>query len=297
MNFSVSVIIPFYKDIKNLENILCSLFADNNINFETIVVDDASNKDIDFVNKYPCKVIRLKENMGASYARNAGVKESKGDIILFTDEDCIVSKDWVENFSKELINSNNKNKNIAAVCGRIISKKDFFEMSHSYTGYAYVQAGTRKYMDYLNTSCVAVFREAFNKVCGFSEDMRTSEDCDFALKLRDAGYQIIFEPNISVFHDHGIDTFKAFLSKHKEWGIRQGLKLMNRHKNRYKFIIYLYKNVVMQFLFIVPAAFLTTVKIAAYNIKYDSNILKYMFIIFLGKINFRWGMFLGRNAK
>src|SRR3989338_1170241 len=145
MNEYISVIIPVYNDKGNLERNLDSLFNTEDRNFEVIVVDDGSDDNPSLiVNKFPCKIIQLPVNKGQAYARNIGVKESNGEIILFTDSDCIVMKDWVRKLRDELIKSHKESENIVAVCGRLTSKKRFLEMCHAYAGYGYVQGGQRR---------------------------------------------------------------------------------------------------------------------------------------------------------
>lgn len=297
MNNAVSVVIPVYNDRENLKECLNSLFNTEHKNFDVVVVDDGSRDNpASVAKKFPCKITRLDKDMGQAYARNIGVKESIGDIILFTDSDCLVMKDWVKRFSVELIRAHKESEDIVAVCGRLESGDSFFEKCNAYAGYAYIQGGGRKFMDYLNTACVAIYKEVFWKVGGFSEDMRTSEDPDLALKLVEHGYKVVFEPSISVFHNHGIRTFKDFILKHKEWGSRLGLKLVLKHKERFRILLPLLLNPFTHFFLIIPAAFFTTIKIIIYNIKFDKKILMYAFFIFLSKIFFRWGIFI-QSAK
>ncbi|HDZ62790.1 MAG TPA: glycosyltransferase family 2 protein, partial [Nitrospirae bacterium] len=86
----ISVVIANYNKAstigKCLEAALCSRYR----NFEVIVVDDMSDDgSVDIIKQYPCKLIRLNEHSGASKARNVGASHSSGDIIFFTDADCL----------------------------------------------------------------------------------------------------------------------------------------------------------------------------------------------------------------
>lgn len=299
---SISVIIPVHNDKENLKKCLVSLFDAEFKNFEVIIVDDCSDDALKpDTEGFPCKVIPLSANSGPAYARNAGVAESTGEIVLFTDADCIVMKDWVLKAAEELIRSHEESPDIAAVCGRLKSGEGFFEMCDSYSGYGYVQNGSRRSVDYLNTACLAFFKEAFCKVGGLSEDMRISEDMEFAIKLVESGYKVIFEPSIYVFHNHGIAIFKDFMAKHKNWGKGLGLNLALKHRNRSRLLLPLLLNPVTHFLMILPIALLTTIKIVCFNIKYDKRMLAYAPFIFLSKIYFRWGIFIryiaGRGEK
>lgn len=293
MEHSLSVIIPVYNDKENLERCLTSLFDTEYNNFEMIVVDDGSQDKLSIItNKFPCKIIKLSENHGQAHARNVGVRVGIGDVILFTDADCIAMENWVKIISDRLVQARQVSGDIVAVCGRVTSKKGFFQMCHTYAGYGYIQNGPRRFMDYLNTACVAIFREAFNRVGGFSEDMRVSEDPELALKFTENNYKILFEPEIFVLHNHGIRTFKQFIQKHSSWGRSLGLKLELKHRMRSGKLTLFLKNPITHFLLIVPIAIATTLRIVLRNIKYDNKILFYAFFIFIAKIFYRWNIFL-----
>jgi len=94
----VSVIIPTYRDWNRLK--LCVNALKNQTypknRFEAIVVN---NDPAD-----PCPYCPLPDNFvlttegkpGSYAARNAGIKIAKGDILAFTDSDCIPYSDWIE---------------------------------------------------------------------------------------------------------------------------------------------------------------------------------------------------------
>ncbi|MHC4122175.1 MAG: glycosyltransferase family 2 protein [Planctomycetota bacterium] len=295
---TVSIVIPVYNDKENLEKCLESLYDIEEKDFDIVVVDDESDDDPESVTKkFLCRIIRLPVNRGQAYARNIGVKETKGDIILFTDSDCIVMKGWVKNITEELIKSYKKSEDVVAIYGRVTSNGNFFARCHDYTGYAYVQGGPRRSMDYLNTACVAIYREAFWKAGGFSENMKVREDPDLALKLIEKGYRVVFDPAVFVFHNHGIDTFKEFILKHKKWGKDLGLKLDLKHKGQFQGAWPLFFNPFTHALLIIPVALFTTIKIVSYNIRFDRKVLMYSFFIFLGKIFYRWGIFIQSVKK
>ncbi len=199
--------------------------------------------------------------------------------------------DWVKIFSQEIIKRHQKDTRIAAICGRIVSGKNFTQICQGYTGYAYVQGGQTRYMNYLNTACAAVYKDVFWLVGGFSENMRVNEDPDLALKLNEKGFRIFFSPLISVFHNQGIKSFGAFLLKQKRWGEILGLQFEMKYKHRFGKFLPLLLNPFSHLVLIIPIAFLSMLKIVFYNMKSDLKVILYAFFIFLGKIFFRWGIY------
>src|SRR3989339_227825 len=95
----ISVVIPTYNRSKSLKMCLQSLKKQSFKDFEVIVVDDGSTDDtkksFDSISSSRFRYIK-KENGGQSSARNLGVKESVGDIIAFTDDDCVVDVNWLK---------------------------------------------------------------------------------------------------------------------------------------------------------------------------------------------------------
>ena len=66
--------------------------------YEIVFVDDGSSDETAaIVSRYPAvRLLKLGVNRGPAAARNAGLREARGDIILFTDADCAPAADWVE---------------------------------------------------------------------------------------------------------------------------------------------------------------------------------------------------------
>ncbi|QYR63962.1 glycosyltransferase [Fusobacterium nucleatum] len=100
----VSIVVPVYNVEKYLEKCLYSIYALNLSNKEVILVNDGSTDlSIDilnkFKNKYPneTKIITQK-NQGLSEARNTGLKNSRGEYILFIDSDDFIDSKETEIF-------------------------------------------------------------------------------------------------------------------------------------------------------------------------------------------------------
>jgi glycosyltransferase involved in cell wall biosynthesis len=69
--------------------------------FEIIVVDDCSNDATPEVCRLKNgEILRLKKNRGPAHCRNLGARRAKGDVLIFTDSDCIVAHDWLEQIER-----------------------------------------------------------------------------------------------------------------------------------------------------------------------------------------------------
>ena len=95
----VSVIIPVFNDCARLGLCLAALSRQNypKDRIEIVVVDNGLNDGIELLVKQYSSAILIKEVKPGSYsARNTGIARAQGEIIAFTDADCIPGDDWIE---------------------------------------------------------------------------------------------------------------------------------------------------------------------------------------------------------
>ena len=93
----LSVIVPAYNSGHHIHGLLDSVVKSSASDHELIVVDDGSTDNTcHIVHTYDCRLIRLHENRGPAYCRNIGARHAKGDILVFTDSDCLVAPNWIE---------------------------------------------------------------------------------------------------------------------------------------------------------------------------------------------------------
>lgn len=98
MDKQISVIIPCYNQAHFLDQSLESVFNQTYTNWECLVINDGSTDETELIsNKWIKKDTRFKyfykENGGLSSARNFGLNNIKGSVIVFLDaDDCINEK-------------------------------------------------------------------------------------------------------------------------------------------------------------------------------------------------------------
>lgn len=103
-----SIIVPAYNVERYIDMCLKSILNQTYDNFEVIVVNDGSTDSTEeIINKFVKKDLRFKlftkQNGGLSDARNYGVEQSKGDIIVFVDGDDYIDKDLLLKLNNEFI--------------------------------------------------------------------------------------------------------------------------------------------------------------------------------------------------
>jgi glycosyltransferase involved in cell wall biosynthesis len=98
----VSIILPIYNSEKYLRKCLHSLLDQTYDNYEIIIVDDGStdsslNICYEYANNDKSVKVYHKENGGVSSARNMGLDYARGEFVMFTDADDIVSENYISN--------------------------------------------------------------------------------------------------------------------------------------------------------------------------------------------------------
>jgi len=88
----ISIIVPVYKTEIYLRRCICSILGQSFIDFECILVDDGSPDNCPAIcDEYAAKDKRVRvihqKNAGTAYARDAGVKISQGEFLIFVDSD------------------------------------------------------------------------------------------------------------------------------------------------------------------------------------------------------------------
>lgn len=178
---------------------------------EIIIVDQSDDnqakKNASLAERYKgwVKYVHLRER-GLPNARNVGIRNSKGEIVLFVDDDIIPSSDLIKYHV-----SNYYDLSIGGVAGRVIEKGASLNSTPgckiSKFGRRFGNIGfnyDRKMFCTEAKGCNMSFRrEAIEKTGDFDVGYigtAVLEETDFCFRLRKNGYKIIYEPEAYVFH-------------------------------------------------------------------------------------------------
>lgn len=196
---TVSVVVPHYGDPAPLDRCLAALVAQSwpHADYEIVVADNGSPQGQEAIAAIVAGRARLvmATERGAGPARNAGVAASQGAILAFTDSDCIPEADWLAEGVKALGAHD-------FIGGRMVvtlesdgpkSGAEAFEQVFAFDNEDYVR---RK--GFTVTANLFCPRALFDKVGGFCTGM--SEDLEWCLRARAAGYHIGYAPDAVVGH-------------------------------------------------------------------------------------------------
>lgn len=196
----VSIIIPNYQGAGTIAKCLEAALASRYQNFELIVIDDCSQDDsIEIIKSFPCKLIRLDTHSGAARARNVGASQSKGEILFFTDSDCLLQQDTLSIVNQTLVTSDH-NVVVGGTYTHIPFDNNFFGMFQSLF-INYSETRDIQHPDYIASHAMVIEAQIFTKTGGFTENfLPILEDVDFSHRLRQAGYGLVMNPAIQVQH-------------------------------------------------------------------------------------------------
>ena len=105
-----SIVVPIYNVEGYLKKCLDSILNQTFVDYEIILVNDGSTDQSlsiieEYMSKYPDIKLINQENKGLSEARNSGLKEARGNYVLFVDSDDFIDKDLLLNLNDSIINN------------------------------------------------------------------------------------------------------------------------------------------------------------------------------------------------
>lgn len=276
----LSIIIVNYKTEELTSNCIDSVIKSNTkgLDYEVIVVDNASGDgSIEAIEKqYPqAVIIKNADNLGFSKANNIGIRESKGDYVLLLNSDTIVE----QNTLKGALAFIKDHKHIGALGCKVLlpsgkldpaCKRSFptplnglyhslnldtaFPESVRFGAYnlTYVDENKTCSIDCIMGAFMLVPRFVIDQVGMLDEDyFMYGEDIDWCYRIKNAGYQVMYYPEIRIFHHKkasGIgkknpkviaafyDSMTIFYNKHYQdkyskltrWGVIAGTAIMKK---------------------------------------------------------------------
>jgi glycosyltransferase involved in cell wall biosynthesis len=234
----VSIIVCTRNRYASLRRCLGSVFSSelSYLAFEVIVVDGSSSPAMRKRIAIECSALGAKyvraTPSGIGRARGIGAREAKGRILVFVDDDIVVTRDTIR-----ILVENYANNNVAAAPGRIVSLRND-KLSRLFEKYSTYDRGTERYevgrrdmsITTLLKSVASRFADKTGKtnpppyslsfglysfrksvldsLGGFDQNLgrgtpqRGGEDLDMYYRILKGGYLIVYEPRSVAYHDH-----------------------------------------------------------------------------------------------
>jgi glycosyltransferase involved in cell wall biosynthesis len=201
----VSVIVPTHNRLSLLKQTLAYLDRQTypSHDYEIIVVDDGSDDGTtDYLHQLSLKKelrYLTQEQKGPAAARNAGVHIAKGEVIAFTDDDCLPEPNWLAALTESYRKSPDQ---LVAVGGRINNRREghWLQLFYAVQNRHFENKAERP--AYLDTANASFRRATFLELGGFNENIpfASGEDIDFGFRLTAAGYTLQLNEKAVVWH-------------------------------------------------------------------------------------------------
>jgi len=220
----ITVIIPAKDAAAHIERGLRGALSQQNlaVDYEIILVDDGSTDNTaEIAAGLGVRVIR-QANAGPAAARNAGAQAAQGDILAFTDADCVPSPLWLYHLTQPF-----ETPEIIGTKGtyRTHQKQLVPRFVQQEYGFKYVRMSRQESIDFIDTYSAAYRRSVFLENGGFDSAFAVPsvEDQELSFRLARKGYRMVFTPEAVVYHLHdsnfgeyghrkfGIGYWKAFM--------------------------------------------------------------------------------------
>jgi glycosyltransferase involved in cell wall biosynthesis/GT2 family glycosyltransferase len=225
---AISVVIPTYNRREQLRGALVGLAGQTGLTEppEVVVVSDGSSDGTDeFLQSPECPlpvVAVRQDNAGPAAARNRGIREATGDLVLFIDDDVVPAPDLLAAHLRHHVASGDDD---TVVIGPMITPTDEvlspwvrWEQDMLYKQYAAMERGeweatARQFY----TANASIARRHLVAAGGFDEAFRRAEDVELAYRLADRGLRFTFAKDAVVDH-HAERSFVSWLDIAGQYG-------------------------------------------------------------------------------
>ena len=188
--------------------------------FEVVVVDGGSTDGtLELLRRYPVRLVSEKRKC-RGIARNAAVKNCRGQIIAFTDADCLLSKTWV----KDHVSLHNEPK-VLAVAGAVLQGGDFSLPARLYHGtyFATQSPLMPRKRTWEIATCNASFKRSAFDMAGLFEELDRGEESLLCWRILQLGFDVLFDPSPKVVHVHDPMGFRTLFRRSWEEGFSDRL--------------------------------------------------------------------------
>ena len=210
-----SIVIPAYNAERVLKRCLEAATGIDYPDFEIILVDDGSTDDTAaLVRQYPAVRYIRQDNQGPAAARNKGAAAASGELLFFTDADCVPPPDILSRYAPYFMNGDlvglgggYRTQNTESPVARYVGREIQFRHQQARPG------RTKAFGTY---NCVFK-KDIFLSAGGFDAGFKyaSGEDFDFCYRLVAAGYWLGFDADIFVYHDHPDRIMKYLRQQYK----------------------------------------------------------------------------------
>lgn len=214
---ALSVVVPTYNRSAELARLLRALEHCRRPagRVEFVVVDDGSTDDTQQVlaESHLEGLVRMyKPNGGAASARNQGWRAARAPIVVFTDDDCVPTANWLIEVLEPFAD-----KHVAGLGAEVVPLVPGFLAEFIQAERLVGHGGDATRPKYLVTANAAYRRDVLDKVDGFDEEFpgAAGEDTDLTMRVQEQGMRLVLIATGTVAHDHRTSLRGLFMTYYR----------------------------------------------------------------------------------
>ena len=224
----VSIIIPCYNQFEYTRKCINSIAINtsHSIAYEILLIDDNStDATADIEAHYPTlRVLRNESNQGFLRNVNRAATEAKGQYLLLLNNDTVVLKDWLDSMLRVI----QQFPDVGAVGSKLIYPNGMLQEAGGYISqdqhfgnfgkFQSIFAPNFNYtreVDYVSGASFLIVKSLWEQLGGFDEVYLPAyfEDTDLCMRVRSAGYRVMYAASSNVLHYESISYGKSKASQ------------------------------------------------------------------------------------
>ncbi|WP_425421117.1 glycosyltransferase family 2 protein [Phaeodactylibacter xiamenensis] len=199
---------------------------------EIVVVNGGGEKDCSPTLSYwkdRCDYLRevKTQNINLANSRNIGLKAVKGDLILMTDDDARVFPDWIE----KMVKAHQGFPKAGVIGGEVVDASGESLLSHIADITTFPRYNKRTEVRHVPGVNCSFKREVIDAIGEQDLQLFRGEDVDYTWKAQRAGWKVLYDPDIKVYHAHR-PTWKGLFHQHHMYG-RAYYRVREKWKDMY----------------------------------------------------------------
>jgi N-acetylglucosaminyl-diphospho-decaprenol L-rhamnosyltransferase len=229
----VDVVVVSYNSSAHLRRCVEPLLLDQDLN---VVISDNASSDgsPDVLAGLPVQILRLPRNGGFAYGCNAGWRSGSAPFVLFLNPDATIDSGSVRRLVRVLEEDDTAGavgpRILEADCAVALSQRRFPRLTSTYAHALFLHRAVPRATwaselvsdeasyecpgspDWISGACLLVRRELLERLDGLDEGFfMYCEDKDLCRRIRDAGYDVRYEPEALAHHEGGASAPRASL--------------------------------------------------------------------------------------
>ena len=225
--------------IAAIESILANNYPTEKL--EIVIIEETDKPEPIVLSKCIKYVTIPVKNMGVGFARNQGLKQATGEIIVFTDDDCIVDRHWLINLVQPIVDNKDAGASCGSVfvenCGPIGRCENILGFPGGGVKYLHLAKGKIVERSTFST-CNCAFRRNFrDDGLRFHEGFQFAGEDEVFSREISAKSKLLYNPDARVIHQARDSLFGVF-----RWFIRRGqasVEIIKFKKNKVKYFSHL----------------------------------------------------------